>query len=64
MIECPRCNIIIGLGYLSYGKKSQQLMMVICGIGLMGYSYFAGGTLYIILIGLILSVLPFVLVRN
>jgi hypothetical protein len=55
---------IIGLGYLSYGKKSQQLMMVICGIGLMGYSYFAGGTLYIILIGLILSILPFVLVRN
>jgi hypothetical protein len=55
---------IIGLGYLSYGKKSQQLMMVICGIGLMGYSYFVGGTLYLILIGLILSILPFVLVRN
>jgi hypothetical protein len=55
---------IIGLGYMSYGKKSQQLIMVICGIGLMGYSYFVGGTLYIILIGLVLSALPFVLGRK
>jgi len=55
---------IIGMGYLAYGKKSQQLSMVICGIGLMGYSYFVDGTLYIILIGLALSVLPFVLSRK
>jgi hypothetical protein len=55
---------IIGLGYLSYGKKSQQLLMVICGIGLMGYSYFVDGTLFIVLIGLALSALPFVLIRK
>ena len=55
---------IVGLGYFSYGKKSQQLLMVICGIGLMGYSYFIDGTLHIILIGLALSVLPFVLGRK
>jgi hypothetical protein len=55
---------IIGLGYMSYGKKSQQLIMVICGIGLMGYSYFIDCTLYIILIGLALSALPFVLSRK
>lgn len=55
---------IVGLAYLAYGKKSQQLMMVICGIGLMGYSYFIDGTLYIILIGLALSALPFVLGRS
>ncbi len=55
---------IVGLGYMTYGKKSQQLSMVICGIGLMGYSYFVDGTLYIILIGLALSVLPFVLSRK
>ena len=55
---------IIGLGYLSYGKKSQQLLMAICGIGLMGYSYFIDGTLYIILVGLALSALPFVLSRK
>ena len=55
---------IIGLGYMTYGKKSQQLMMVICGIGLMGYSYFVSGTLYIVLIGLALSFLPFVIGRK
>ena len=52
---------IIGMGYMSYGKKSQQLLLVICGIGLMGYSYFIDGTLNIILVGLALSALPFVL---
>lgn len=55
---------ILGLGYLSYGKKSQQLLMVICGIALMGYPYFVDGTLYIILIGIGLGILPFVLARN
>lgn len=55
---------IIGLGYMTYGKKSQQLIMVICGIGLMGYSYFVSGTLYIVLIGIALSFLPFVIGRK
>ena len=55
---------ILGLGYLSYGKKSQQLLMVVCGIALMGYPYFVDGTLYIILIGIGLGILPFVLTRN
>ena len=52
---------IVGFGYLAYGKKSQQLLMILCGIGLMGYSYVITGTIYIILIGLVLSALPFVL---
>ena len=55
---------IIGLGYLTYGKKSQQLLMVICGIALMGYSYFVDGTVYIVLIGAGLSALPFILGRK
>ena len=55
---------IIGLGYFAYGKKSQQLLMLICGIVLMGYSYFVHGTGYIILIGVGLSVLPFILGRK
>jgi len=55
---------IIGIGYLSYGKKSQQLLMAICGVALMGYSYFVEGTVYIILIGVGLSALPFILGRK
>ena len=55
---------IIGIGYFTYGKKSRQLIMVICGIALMGYSYFVTGTVYIILIGVALSALPFILARK
>ena len=55
---------VIGLGYFSYGKKSQQFLMLICGIALMGYSYFVDGTGYIILIGVGLSALPFVFGRK
>ena len=55
---------IVGMGYFAYGKKSQQLLMVICGIALMVYSYLVTGTVYIILIGLALSVLPFILGRK
>ena len=55
---------IIGLGYLTYGKKSQKLLMVVFGIALMGYSYFVDGTVYIILVGAGLSALPFILGRR
>jgi hypothetical protein len=55
---------VIGLGYLTYGKKSQQLLMLICGIALMGYSYLVDGTVYIVLIGVGLSALPFIFGRK
>jgi hypothetical protein len=55
---------IIGLGYFAYGKKSRQFLMLICGIALMGYSYFVNGTGYIILIGIGLSALPFIISRK
>ena len=55
---------IIGIGYFTYGKKSQQLSLVICGIALMVYSYFVKGTGYIILVGAGLSALPFILGRK
>ncbi len=55
---------IIGLGYLTYGKKSRQLLMLFCGLALMGYSYFVDGLVYIILIGVGLVALPFILGRK
>jgi L-cystine uptake protein TcyP (sodium:dicarboxylate symporter family) len=55
---------VIGLGYLTYGKKSQQFLMLICGLALMGYSYFVDGIVYIILIGVGLIALPFILGRK
>ena len=55
---------VIGLGYFAYGKKSQQLLMLICGIALMVYSYFVDGIVNIVLIGVGLSALPFILGRK
>jgi hypothetical protein len=55
---------VIGLGYFTYGKKSHQFLMLLSGIALMGYSYFVDGTGYIILIGVGLSVIPFIIGRK
>lgn len=55
---------VIGLGYLTYGKKSQQLLMLICGMALMGYSYLVDGAVNIIVIGVGLSLLPFIFSRK
>jgi hypothetical protein len=55
---------VVGISYFTYGKKSQQLLLVICGIALMGYSYFVSGTIYIVLIGAGICVLPFLLGRR
>ena len=55
---------IIGIGYFTYGKKSRQILMVICGIALMVYSYFVKGTVHIVLAGVGLSALPFILARK
>jgi uncharacterized protein (DUF486 family) len=55
---------IIGIGYFTYGKKSHQLLMVVCGIALMVYSYFVKGTVHIVLAGAGLSALPFILGRK
>jgi hypothetical protein len=52
---------IIGLGYLSYGKKSKRLTMVICGVVLMSYSYFLNDMAYVVLVGTGLSLVPFLI---
>lgn len=54
---------LIGIGYFAYGKKSQRILMLICGIALMVYSYFVDGTAYIVLVGTGLSALPILLGR-
>jgi hypothetical protein len=51
---------IIGLGYMTFGKKSHRLLMVVCGVMLMSYSYFLKDTVYMVLVGIGLSLLPFV----
>jgi hypothetical protein len=54
---------LVGMGYFAYGKKSQKILMLICGIALMVYSYFVDGTVYIVIVGTGLSALPFLFGR-
>jgi len=49
----------IGLGYFLYGRKQKSPMPFICGLLLMGYSYFLDSTLAIVVIGVVLIAIPY-----
>jgi len=49
----------IGLGYFIYGKKQQVAMPMICGLSLMLYPYFVSNTILLVLLGVVLSALPY-----
>ncbi len=49
----------IGLGYFMYGKKQKQLVPMLVGISLMGYMMLTSNRIALVVIGLILSVIPY-----
>lgn len=49
----------IGLGYFIYGRKQQQLVPLLCGIGLMGFTFFISNNWLLVGIGLGLMALPY-----
>ncbi len=49
----------IGLGYFIYGKKQQRSIPLVCGLSLMIFPYFVENTLWMTVIGIVLSVLPY-----
>jgi len=51
----------LGLVYFGYGKKNWKLVALFCWIIMMVYPYFVYKLLYLILIGVVLCVLPFVI---
>ena len=51
---------IIGTGYFMYGRKAQNPVALVCGVGLGVFPYFVDGFLLTMLVGLVLAVLPFV----
>jgi hypothetical protein len=50
----------IGLAYFIYGKKQQRFVAMFCGLGLMIFPYFVSQNVLLILIGVVLSALPFI----
>lgn len=53
----------IGLGYFIYGKKQAMVMPLVCGVALMVFPYFITRVWLLVLLGLLLSALPW-LVRH
>ncbi|WP_263141705.1 hypothetical protein [Pseudomonas sp. RIT-PI-AD] len=51
----------IGVGYFLYGKRQQHLVSLLCGLLLMGFTYFVSDLWVTLAIGLGAMALPFLL---
>jgi len=49
----------VGLAYFVYGKKQQRFVPLLCGIGLMAFPYFVSNTIALLLVGALLSAIPY-----
>ncbi|MGH8456732.1 MAG: hypothetical protein ACRETW_12255 [Stenotrophobium sp.] len=49
----------IGMGYCIYGRKQQKLVPLLCGIGLIGYTFFVSNNVLMVVIGVVLMALPY-----
>ena len=49
----------IGLAYYVYGKKQQRFVPLLCGIALMAFPYFISNTVLLVVVGLVLSAVPY-----
>ena len=49
----------IGLGFFIYGRKQRQIVPLLCGLALMVYPYFIANTLALVLVGTVLTALPY-----
>jgi hypothetical protein len=51
----------IGVGYFIYGKKQQELIPLIAGIGLCVFPYFITNSYAMVIVGAILTAAPWLL---
>ena len=49
----------VGLAYFVYGKKQQRFVPLLCGIALMAFPYFISNIVLLVVIGLVLSAVPY-----
>jgi hypothetical protein len=48
----------IGMAYLVYGKNERKPLPLICGLSLCAYPYFVSSVLWMLLIGVALTLVP------
>ncbi|MSQ97944.1 MAG: hypothetical protein EXR85_01375 [Xanthomonadales bacterium] len=49
----------IGLSFFMYGKSQKSLIPLSCGLVLMIYPYFVSNSTWMVVIGVVLSALPY-----
>jgi hypothetical protein len=49
----------IGFGFFLYGKKQRSISPLVCGVALMIFPYFVANTWLLVLVGVILTALPY-----
>jgi hypothetical protein len=47
------------MGFFVYGKKQGELVPLICGLPLMVYPYFISNTVIVVVVGILLTVVPY-----
>jgi hypothetical protein len=49
----------IGLGYFIYGRRQKSPVALVCGLLLIGFSYFIDNTYAIVAVGAVLVAIPY-----
>jgi predicted membrane protein len=49
----------IGLAYFVYGKRQRSVVPLVAGLGLMFFPYFISNTVLLVIVGLLLSAIPY-----
>jgi hypothetical protein len=49
----------IGIGFSIYGKKQRKVVPFICGLTLMVFPYFVANTILLVVVGIVLTALPY-----
>ena len=51
----------VGMGYFAYGRRQQKLVPLLCGVGLMVFTFFVSNLWLMLGIGIALIATPFFL---
>jgi len=51
----------IGLGFFLYGRKQRAVVPLVCGLALMIYPYFVPNVIALVVIGAVLTAVPYFL---
>jgi predicted membrane protein len=49
----------IGLGFFMYGKRQRLVVPLVCGLVLMIYPYFVSNSVVLVVIGAVLTAIPY-----